>query len=67
MSVATAFAADLASGMQYADALEKHVTGKSTVKRSACLKTLQVMAELDLDAMQGILDWARTQNNGSTN
>lgn len=67
MSLAAAFAADLAAGMQYADALEKHVAGKGKVGRTMCLKTLQALTELDLDAMQGLLEWAKAQRPGNQN
>jgi hypothetical protein len=67
MSLATAFAADLSAGMQYADALGKHVAGRGAVKRKVCLKTLISLTELDMDSIQGILAWAKSQPEPDSN
>lgn len=56
-----AFAADIASGVQYADALEQHVTGSNRIRKAACLQTLQALSSLKLDEVQGLLAWAKQQ------
>ena len=56
-----AFAADIEAGMQYADALEKHVTGRNAIRRAACLQTLQALASLPTEEASGLVMWARQQ------
>ena len=56
-----AFAADIESGGQYADALEHHVTGRGSARRSAAIQTLQAVALLAAEDLSGLLSWAKTQ------
>lgn len=56
-----AFAADLAAGVAYEEALTRHVTGTGRVRRAACIQTLQAISKLDLDTLQPLLVWARQQ------
>lgn len=56
-----AFAADIDAGVQYADALERHITGRNQVRRAACLQTLQALSALNLDQIHGLLMWAKQQ------
>lgn len=56
-----AFAASLAANVQYADALTKHITGNNPNRRAAAIQTLQALALLDLDTVQGLLAWAKQQ------
>ncbi|MEM8519456.1 hypothetical protein [Janthinobacterium sp. CAN_S7] len=55
------FVADIASGVQYADALERHVTGRGNARRSAAIQTLQAVAGLPAEDLSGLLSWAKTQ------
>lgn len=56
-----AFAADIRAGAQFADALSKHVTGDSRIRRAACIQTLQAVAALSLDELSFLLTWAKQQ------
>lgn len=56
-----AFAADIENGVDYAEALERHVTGRSQVRRAACLQTLQALSALTIDQVQNIATWAKQQ------
>lgn len=56
-----AFAADIESGSEFADAFERHVTGRNQVRRAACLQTLQAMSALPMDQVANILMWAKRQ------
>lgn len=61
MSFERAFVADIAADIQYADALERHVTGKSNVRRATAIQTLQAIAGLPLDDLSSLLVWAKSQ------
>lgn len=57
-----AFVKDISEGVQYADALKRHVTGDSKIRRAAALQTLQAIAELEFNDLSGLLVWAKSQN-----
>lgn len=56
-----AFVADIAADVQYADALERHVTGKSSVRRATAIQTLQAIAGLPMNDLSSLLVWAKSQ------
>lgn len=57
----TEFRRALDGGSDYAAALEKHVTGKSKIRRASALQTLQAISGLSADQMSELLMWARQQ------
>lgn len=56
-----AFVKDISEGVQYADALKRHVTGDSKIRRAAALQTLNAIAGLHTAELNGLLAWARKQ------
>lgn len=52
---------ELDDGMPIIDAPEKFVTGKSTVRRVACVQALQAISDVDFDTLTEVLMWARAQ------
>lgn len=57
----TEFSRAISEGMLIADAFEKFVTGKSKVRRAACIQTLQAISNLDGDLLSEILWWSKSQ------
>lgn len=57
-----AFVKDISEGAQYADALKRHVTGNSKIRRAVALQTLQAIAGLQFEDLSGLLVWAKSQS-----